>query len=160
MTAYLHIDLAQQQLHLLDSEHRVLFHGLISSGLNGAGQQKGSGCTPCGWHVIKAKIGQNCPINSVFVGRRFTGEIYTPELAAQYPQRDWILTRILWLGGMQSGYNRYGDVDTLRRYIYLHGTPDSEPMGIPRSHGCIRLRNQVIITLFDRVPVGTRVWIE
>ncbi|OUD12381.1 L,D-transpeptidase [Thioflexithrix psekupsensis] len=159
MTAYLHIELATQQLHLIDN-HQVLFHSLISSGLNGAGEKKGSGCTPRGWHVIKAKIGRDCPLNSVFIGRRFTGEIYTPELAAQYPQRDWILTRILWLGGLQPGYNRYGEVDTLRRYIYLHGTPDSEPMGIARSHGCIRLHNTPLIALFAQVSIGTRVWIE
>lgn len=118
-----------------------------------------SGCTPRGWLVVKAKIGGGLAANSVFVGRRATGEIYSAALAEQYPQRDWILSRILWLGGREPYKNRYGEVDTLRRFIYIHGTPACEPMGVPMSHGCIRMRNADVITLFDLVEVGTRVWI-
>jgi lipoprotein-anchoring transpeptidase ErfK/SrfK len=80
-----------------------------------------------------------------------TGEIYSETLAQQYPERDWILTRIIWLQGMESGFNRGGQVDTLSRYIYIHGTPDSEPMGVPKSHGCIRMRNRDLIELFDQI---------
>ena len=94
------------------------------------------------------------------VGRRHTGEIYTPELARQFPERDWILSRILWLCGLEPGKNRGGSVDTMRRYIYIHGTPDSEPMGVPKSHGCIRMRNQDVIRLFDMVTPGTPVLIR
>jgi lipoprotein-anchoring transpeptidase ErfK/SrfK len=131
----------------------------VSTAKNGPGQQQGSGCTPTGWHVIRAKIGQDQPNNSVFVGRRPTGEIYSPSLALRFPERDWILTRILWLGGTEPGVNRYGSVDTAWRYIYIHGCPDCCPMGVPESHGCIRMRNQDILDLFERVRPGTLVLI-
>lgn len=117
----------------------------------------GSYCTPRGRHIIRAKIGAGCPENAVFVRRRPTGEVYTPELGAQYPQRDWILTRILWLSGCEVGFNRLGQSDTMRRYIYIHGTPDSEPVGQARSHGCIRMRNADLLELYDLVPAGTSV---
>lgn len=126
----------------------------VSTGLNGVGNVKNSGQTPLGHHIIRAKIGQNRPVNSVFVGRRPTGEIYHAALAKQTPQRDWILTRILWLSGTQKGLNRLGNVDTMQRYIYIHGTPDNEPMGQPLSHGCIRMRNADIMDLFNQVEVG------
>ena len=133
---------------------------LVSSALNGTGQLKGSEQTPLGKHVIRAKIGDKLPENTVFVGRRATGEIYSPALSIQHPNRDWILSRILWLSGTQPGVNRIGKVDSMQRYIYIHGTPDSEPMGVPKSHGCIRMRNTDIIELFDWVQVGTPVLIE
>ena len=117
----------------------------------------GSYCTPLGAHIIRAKIGAGLPENTVFVGRRPTGELYTPELSAQFPKRDWILTRILWLSGCEVGFNRLGDVDTMRRYIYIHGSPDSVHMGQPGSIGCIRMRNADIVELFDLVPAGTPV---
>lgn len=129
----------------------------ISTAANGAGCEKNSGCTPLGEHIIRAKIGAGAPANTVFVGRRPTGEICTPELMAQFPERDWILTRILWLSGTELGKNRLGNVDTMQRYIYIHGTPESEPMGEPCSHGCVRMRNADIVRLFDAVDVGTRV---
>ncbi len=131
----------------------------ISTSLKGAGEQKGSYQTPRGVHVVRAKIGADQPINSVFVGRRPTGEIWTPELGLQYPARDWILTRILWLSGCEVGMNRLGNVDSMQRYIYIHGTPDSEPMGEPQSHGCVRMRNADVIDLFELVPLHTPVLI-
>lgn len=127
----------------------------ISSAKNGAGQESESHCTPIGLHYIRAKIGAGLPKGSVFVGRRPTGECYSEQLAKQYPDRDWILSRILWLCGKEPGVNRLGTVDSMRRYIYIHGTPDSEPMGVPRSHGCIRMRNDDVIHLFEQVSVGT-----
>lgn len=153
MNRHIKISIAQQSLALFDADC-LLSSYAISTAYNGPGNAHNSGCTPLGQHHIRAKIGAQAPINAVFVGRRFTGEIYSNELASQYPQRDWILTRILWLSGDQVGYNRLGNVDTMRRFIYIHGTPDSEPMGVPRSHGCIRMRNQDIIDLFQQVPVG------
>ena len=129
----------------------------ISSALKGSGQDSGSYCTPLGQHIIRAKIGAGQPENTVFVGRRPTGEIYSPELAEQFPGRDWILTRILWLSGCEVGFNRLGGVDTMRRYIYIHGSPDSVQMGQPGSIGCIRMRNADIVELFDRVAAGTPV---
>lgn len=153
------IALAEQSLTLRQAQIPP-HHFSISSALNGAGERRDSGCTPRGVHRIRAKIGADRPAGTVFVGRRPTGECYAPALAARYPQRDWILTRILWLCGCEPGINRLGDVDSQRRYIYIHGTPDSEAMGVPGSHGCIRMRNADIIWLFDRVPCGTRVLIK
>lgn len=131
----------------------------VSTALNGTGSQSGSYQTPLGRHRIRACIGAGAPLQSVFVGRRPTGEIYSAELGRAYPQRDWILTRILWLCGEESGINRGGSVDSQRRYIYIHGTPDTEPMGVPRSHGCIRMRNEDVVSLFDQVSAGTPVLI-
>ena len=132
----------------------------VSTAKLGIGQNKGSNQTPLGWHSIRAKIGADASTNSVFVGRRFTGEIYSTELAQQFPQRDWILSRIIWLSGCEVGRNRLGDVDSMQRYIYIHGTPDSEPMGIAESHGCIRMRNADVIELFDLTPAGTSIWLQ
>jgi lipoprotein-anchoring transpeptidase ErfK/SrfK len=155
--AIINIDLSAQSLRAQLGTFTKSYS--ISSAKNGAGQLSGSGCTPLGHHIIRAKIGNGAAPNSVFSGRRFTGEIYTPELAKCYPERDWILTRILWLSGKELQYNRLGEVDSMRRYIYIHGTPDSEPMGIPLSHGCIRMRNADVVELFDLLPVGTGVYI-
>ncbi len=132
----------------------------VSTALNGAGEQNGSGKTPRGWHRICACIGRGLAENTVFVGRRPTGEIYSAGLAQACPERDWILTRILWLQGMEIGFNRMGNVDSMRRYIYIHGTPDSEPVGQPLSHGCIRMRNRDVIELSERVGPDTKVWIQ
>ena len=143
------ISIADQTLRLLTDLGEQVWS--VSTASNGSGNQKGSGCTPLGRHKVKLKIGDSAPINSVFVGRRLTGEIYSETLAKQYPERDWILTRIIWLQGLESGFNRGGQVDTLSRFIYIHGTPDSEPMGMPKSHGCIRMRNRDLIELFDQV---------
>ena len=139
---------------------RDVFVASVSTAKNGVGQANGSECTPLGLHRIRAKIGGAAPINSVFVGRRATGEIYSPELDEQNPKRDWILSRILWLCGEEVGFNRSGTVDTQRRYIYIHGAPDSHEMGIPSSHGCIKMRNQDVVDLFDLVEVGTKVHIK
>lgn len=131
----------------------------VSTATNGVGEQSGSYCTPRGRHIIRAKIGASQPINAVFVGRRPTGEIYTPDLGTQYPGRDWILTRILWLSGCEVGFNRSGSRDSMRRYIYIHGTPDSEKLGQPGSKGCVRMHNADLLELFDLVPVRTEVQI-
>lgn len=152
------IKLSTQTLSLQSPSFNKIYS--ISSAKNGAGQASGSGCTPLGHHIIRAKIGSGMPANSVYRGRRFTGEFYTSELAERYPERDWILTRILWLSGKELGYNRLGDVDSMQRYIYIHGTPDSEPMGIPLSHGCIRMRNSDMVELFELTLVGMDVYIQ
>lgn len=146
----LRIKLDQQVMEILQDGETARRY-TISSALNGAGERNGSECTPRGKHVIRLKIGEGCPLNTVFVGRRPTGEIYTPELGAREPDRDWVLTRILWLSGQQPGYNRGGQCDTLRRYIYIHGAPDNKVLGIPESHGCIRMKNKDLIELFNLV---------
>lgn len=132
----------------------------ISSGLNGIGEQENSGKTPTGWHRIAQKIGEQAPVNAVFKARQWTQEIYSEELALQNPDRDWILTRILWLDGLDEGLNKGLGCDTYSRFIYIHGTPESEPMGKPRSHGCIRMRNQDILELFDLVDEDDLVYLS
>lgn len=151
------IYLKTQQLELLDDAGCVLRRYAVSTAANGAGELSGSFCTPRGRHIIRAKIGAGCPENAVFVRRRPSGEVYTAQLGAQFPERDWILTRILWLSGCEVGFNRLGKSDTMRRYIYIHGTPDSEPVGLALSHGCIRMRNADLLELFELVPAGTAV---
>jgi lipoprotein-anchoring transpeptidase ErfK/SrfK len=154
---HIEISISQQTLTLFDEFGGVKAKYLVSTAANGTGCIKNSGCTPLGAHIIRAKIGANAPENAVFVGRRFTGEICTPELMTQFPARDWILTRILWLSGKELGKNRLGDVDTMQRYIYIHGSPDSAEMGKVGSHGCVRMRNKDIIELYNLVAVGTAV---
>lgn len=152
------ISIAEQRLQLREGD-RVLMDVAVSTAANGCGEQHGSECTPRGWHQIHAKIGTDAPLGTVFVGRRPSGEIYTPALRAQHPQRDWVLTRILWLSGLERGRNRLGAVDTLRRYVYIHGCPDDDVLGQPGSHGCVKMRNREVAALFDQVEAGTRVWI-
>jgi lipoprotein-anchoring transpeptidase ErfK/SrfK len=132
----------------------------ISTALRGPGEQRDSLCTPRGWHVVRAKIGAGSAPGTVFTGRRPTGELYTPALRRQHPDRDWILTRILWLSGTEPGRNRLGRCDTMQRYIYIHGAPDEDTMGVPGSHGCVKMRNADVIDLFERVAPGTRVFLH
>jgi L,D-transpeptidase YbiS len=153
------INIHDQRLALLEENQTVAAYP-VSTARNGPGEQCSSGCTPRGWHRIRIKIGAGLPLNTVFVGRRPTGEIYDEELAARYPARDWILTRILWLTGLEPGRNRGGEHDTLRRFIYIHGCPDSAPIGQPLSHGCIRMRNRDLLELFEQVKAGDQVLIR
>lgn len=156
------INIVQQTLIVYQHDIEISSYD-VSTAKNGIGSQQNSGCTPLGAHIIAEKIGGSQPINAVFLGRVPTGEIYSAALSAQYPERDWILSRILWLAGLEEGSNKgsneQGGCDTYQRYIYIHGTPDNEPMGVPSSHGCIRMRNQDIIELFEHVKEGTAVHI-
>ena len=151
------ISLPQQNLELHDELGALLRRYSVSTAKKGAGEQNGSNCTPRGRHIVRAKVGSGEPANTVFIRRRPTGEVWSPELAEAFPGRDWILTRILWLSGREPGRNRLGEVDTMRRYIYLHGSPDTVAMGAPGSIGCVRVRNGDIVELFDLVPVYTPV---
>lgn len=157
MSVRIDVSLAAQSLTLYDGAGELLARYPVSTASRGAGEQSGSYCTPRGRHVIRARIGAGLPLNTVFVARRPSGEVYTPELAAAFPGRDWILTRILWLSGCEPQRNRLGAVDTMRRYIYIHGCPDSATLGVPGSHGCIRMGNADIVELFERVPAYTPV---
>ena len=148
------IDIGRQCLHLMDGA-RVFRSYAVSTALNGVGERIDSECTPRGLHAVRAKIGAGLAPGAVLEARRPTGEVWNAALAAQQPDRDWILSRILWLSGLEPGRNRLGTVDSMRRYIYIHGTPDDQPMGVPGSHGCIRTRNQDVIELNDLVPPGT-----
>jgi lipoprotein-anchoring transpeptidase ErfK/SrfK len=153
------VSLEAQRLRLLE-DGAVAAEYPVSTARNGPGERSGSGCTPRGWHKVRARIGAGQPVNAVFVARRPTGEVYGPELAREHPGRDWILTRILWLSGLEVGHNRLGDVDTFRRFIYIHGAPEDAPMGTPASGGCVRMHNADLLELFDRVPAGTPVLIR
>ncbi|WP_346798453.1 L,D-transpeptidase [Halomonas sp. Bachu 37] len=157
--AWVEIDIADQCLVLWHGQE-VQWSCQVSTAQAGTGQEEGSGRTPLGWHYIRAHIGREKPPGSVFRGRRPTGEIFSEALAERYPERDWILTRILWLCGLEPGVNRGGSVDSQRRYIYLHGTPLDQPMGVARSHGCIRMRDADLMALFDQARPGTAVWIH
>ena len=156
---HIKVSIDEQRLQLLDG-NRIVMDVAVSTATNGPGEIMHSECTPRGWHRVRAKIGAGCVANTVFVGRRPSGETYTPALKVAQPDRDWILTRILWLCGMEPGRNRFGEVDSMRRYIYIHGCPEADPMGVASSHGCVKMRNSDVIELFDSVPVGTRVLIQ
>ena len=160
MAMRIEVSIPEQTLTLFDSGDRPIRRYLVSTAAKGAGEKRGSFCTPRGRHIVRAKIGTGAALNTVFVARRPTGEMWSPELAEQFPGRDWMLTRILWLSGREPGFNRLGDVDTMRRYIYIHGSPDTAPMGTPGSIGCVRMRKYEIVELFDLVPPGTPVDIE
>jgi L,D-transpeptidase YbiS len=153
------VSINEQRLQLLESG-RISMDVAVSTAANGPGEVMHSECTPRGLHRVRARIGAGAAANTVFIGRRASDEIYTPELKQQHPDRDWMLTRILWLCGMEPGKNRFGDRDSMRRYIYIHGCPEDDAMGTPSSHGCIKMRNAEVIELFDRVPAGTRVLIQ
>lgn len=153
----IHISIGEQRLILFDETGQRVRRYAVSTAAKGVGELHGSYCTPRGKHLIRAKIGAGQPENTVFIGRRPSGEIYIPALGQQFPERDWILTRILWLSGCELGVNRLGRVDTMRRYIYIHGSPDEVLMGVPGSHGCIRMRNIDILELFDFVSPYTLV---
>ena len=155
-TAWLHIVLADQSLSLMHHNTAVR-RWPVSTAARGAGERMGSYQTPRGWHRIRALVGRDAPVGAVFVGRRWTGERHTPELGRLHPERDWILSRILWLCGTEIGRNRLGNVDTQRRYIYIHGTPDSTELGVPGSKGCVRMRNADLLRLYDLTPAGTPV---
>lgn len=156
---WLEIDVARQSLTLWQGRTALETHA-VSTASAGTGQREGSGQTPLGWHYVRAVIGDDQPLGSVFRGRRPTGEVHSPALAAAHPGRDWILSRIFWLCGLERGINRGGVVDSQRRYIYLHGTPESEPMGRPASHGCIRARDATLLRLVDFAGPGTPVWLH
>jgi len=159
MTNHIEISLEEQKLWLKNND-QILHEFSISTAKNGAGEMMGSECTPRGEHEVVDLIGADEPINSVFVGRKTTGEMYTPELRKTNPDRDWILSRIIRLGGCEAGRNNGGQCDTYDRLIYIHGTPDDVEMGKPGSHGCVRMRNEDLIDLFDQVSVGTKIKIS
>ena len=156
---WLEVDTAAQRL-VVWRGRELDWQCAVSTAANGTGEEEGSGATPLGWHTIRAAIGAGNPAGTVYRGRRPTGEVYSAALAAEHPGRDWILTRILWLSGLEPGRNRGGKVDSQRRFIYLHGTPPSEPMGVARSHGCIRLRDDDLLALFEIAVPGTPVWLH
>ena len=152
------ISIGSQSLEVITPSLRKTYP--VSTAANGIGQEEGSFSTPLGVHLVKEKFGYQAPLNTIFVGRKPAKEAFSQELEAKSPEKDWILSRILWLSGCEPGFNRLGHVDTKSRYIYIHGTPDSQPMSIPASHGCIRMRCNDIAELFDHIPIYTQVIIK
>ena len=153
------VDIPTQTLSVLENKD-ILHSYSISTGGNGAGEEKDSEKTPRGKHIIRAKIGEDAPAGTIFIGRRPTGEIYQTGMREKEPDRDWILTRVLWLSGLDVNQNRLGNVDTMQRYIYIHGSPDEIEMGKPGSRGCVRMRNSDVVELFDLVSVRTPIFIQ
>jgi L,D-transpeptidase YbiS len=153
------VDIANQRLALTEADGSTRSYP-VSTGRNGIGNEAGSGCTPLGLHRIRIKIGAGAPPGAVFVGRRATGQTFDADLDAREPGRDWMLSRILWLQGMEPGANRGGAVDTLRRNIYIHGTAEESGIGTAVSYGCVRMNNADMIDLFDRVQAGALVQID
>lgn len=158
-TKVIDINVSKQLLTVLQ-DGKVISEYQVSTAKNGVGQKNGSECTPLGIHIIDSKIGSDAKENAVFIARKESGEIFTEELRQNNPDRDWILTRILWLRGVEEGKNKGGKVDTMSRYIYIHGCPDSDSFSSPSSHGCVKMRNKDIIELFDNIEVNTQVLIH
>ncbi len=142
-------------------QHGRLQHSWpVSTAKNGIGNRPNSYQTPVGAHRIDEKIGDGAKPGTVFSGRVATGQIIDVTTGNINPDLDLITSRILWLTGMEPGINQGGSVDSHRRYIYIHGTADEAHIGQPVSQGCIRMRNDDVIELFDLVETGTLVLIE
>ena len=149
------VDVSGQRLTLLAGQRTVAAYP-VSTAQAGLGEREGSLQTPRGLHLIRAKIGAGLPAKAVLVGRRPTGEICDERLLAADPERDWILSRILWLSGCEPGKNRLGPVDSMRRFIYIHGTPHESRLGQAVSGGCIRMANADVIELVRARPLRER----
>jgi L,D-peptidoglycan transpeptidase YkuD (ErfK/YbiS/YcfS/YnhG family) len=147
------VNIAEQTVSLF--EHNKLVKKIpCSTSRFGIGQKEGSNCTPLGLHRIVEKIGAGAPAGTVLKSRKIVGHVSQPEFADAK-----ITTRILWLEGLEPGFNRGGNVDSHARYIYIHGTADQASIGKPTSCGCIHLADADLIPLFDLLPTGTLVWI-
>lgn len=141
------ISTSEQKMVLLEEGHPIAVYP-VSTSKFGLGDTVGSNQTPMGKFKVRHKIGHDAPAGAVFKSRRWTGEV----LPIDAPGRDPIVTRILWLDGLEP-QNR----NAYRRYIYIHGTPEERNIGQPVSYGCIRMRSQDVMDLFNRIRPGTRV---
>lgn len=144
------VQINTQTLRLLTDEGSTLLDLAVSTSKFGIGERPGSNCTPTGRFIISEKHGDSAPLGEIFVSRKPTGRIGTPE-----DPSDHVQTRILWLDGLDPE-----NANTRSRYIYLHGTNQEHLLGKPASHGCIRLSNRDIVRLYDLVPIGTAVIIS
>ena len=154
------VGVKSQSLTVYDGYGREDKRYVVSTAKRGVGEQEGSYQTPRGWHRICQKIGDGAPSRTIIFRREITPWQYTEELHQQYPNKDWILTRIMWLCGMEDGFNKDGSVDSYNRYIYIHGAGDHTPFGTPSSLGCVRMQNDDVINLYNDLPVGTDVYID
>ena len=141
-------------LCLCGAKYRFVKSFRCSTSRFGIGQTEGTNCTPLGLHRIVEKIGGGWPVGTVLKGRQPVGYTWQGMPNAK------ITTRILWLEGLEPGFNHGGNVDSHNRYIYIHGTSDEPSLGRPASYGCIHLAANDLIPLFDKLPDGTLVWIS
>ena len=153
------LSIAEQYLYLLAIDGEVLFRTSISSAKKGVGNQQGSLQTPLGLHCIAEKIGDGCVLGEIFKGRESITERAVIEIEPRSTGLDCITSRILWLQGLELGFNKSGEVDSYQRYIYIHGTHEEGLIGQPASIGCIRMRNQDVIELYAEVQKGSWVYI-
>ncbi len=156
----ININVTQQQLKLFDEDGNLLQQYPVSTSRYGPGNQNGSEQTPLGLHRIKDKLGGAMPVNEVFIGRGPHGNLEECIKRGVDLPDDVIMSRIMWLEGMEPGRNQGGYVDTYQRYIYIHGTNHEGTIGTPASIGCIRMCNQDVVDLFRLVEVGSEVLIE
>jgi len=149
------ISINDQRLYLL-TNNEIIKSYIISTATAGTGSRSGSNKTPLGVHRVSQKFGKNAEIGTIFKARVNThrvAQILTK--AGEKSNADNVTSRILWLSGMEQGFNKGGNVDSHSRYIYIHGTDEEGRLGQPASHGCIRMKNQSVIDLFEQVPLGT-----
>lgn len=156
--AWIYVSISKQLMYCYDSTICCARY-VISTAKNGAGELENTGCTPRGWHEISDIIGLDCPKGAVFMSRVWTGDIYASTDEISSP-RDWILTRIIRLSGLEPGFNQGQPYDTYERMIYIHGTSDEAYLGTPMSHGCIRMANEDVIELANWVKKGMKVFID
>lgn len=157
---WLHVSVAEQSLTLYDGRGLPQKRYTVSTAKNGVGERVNSYQTPRGWHRVCERIGDDVAPDTIIYRRKVTPWKYTPQLAAEYPDKDWILTRILWLCGMEPGKNQGGDVDSYDRAIYIHGAGQHVPFGTPTSRGCVRMRNEDVIELYNLTANGIDVLIS
>jgi len=148
------ISIPDQTLTLRSDQGRSLKRYLVSTSRNGAGESRGVSAPRGRAHRARENRLNVTPSTQCLSDVARQGRSGRPELTERFPGRDWILTRILWLSGCEPGKNRLREVDTMRRYIYIHGSPDSVALGKPGSIGCIRMRNQDIVGAFRACPAG------
>lgn len=156
---YLFVSPRKQKMYWIKNNQLVKTF-TISTAEKGIGNEWGSEKTPYGLHKVKMKIGDGVPLYGRFVGRRFTGKIATIYTDTSRSPTDDVLTRILWLEGLEPGVNKGRKVDSFKRHIYIHGTSEEGRLGRPASHGCIRMKNDEIMELYDHIKEGTIVYIH
>jgi lipoprotein-anchoring transpeptidase ErfK/SrfK len=154
------VRISEQSLYLLDELEEVVQKYAVSTSKYGVGNKEGSFQTPTGRHIVKEKIGGQVAMNEVFVGRKPLGVLEDLQARQADLPEDIITSRIMWLEGLEPGVNKGNDIDSYQRYIYIHGTSEEDKIGTAASHGCIRMRNDDVIDLFDQIETGCEVLIE
>lgn len=159
-TPWIRVGIKSQTLVLFDPWGREQRHYVVSTARNGVGERVNSYQTPRGWHKVCEKIGDGAEANTIIFRRKVTPWKYTAQLHAEYPNKDWILSRILWLCGEEPGKNQGGEVDSYDRAIYIHGAGEHVQWGVPTSLGCVRMQNGDVIELFNNTSLGIDVLID